>query len=159
MTLFQNQPHHFNLPDSDITYFPDFFTKEKADRLFAKLQAEIPWQQDEITVFGKTHPQPRLTALFGNEGKRYGYSGIVMQPHSWNTLLTHIKEAVEQAAEIHFTTVLLNYYRDGKDKYSEDLPRFIGYARKTAGRYGALKPLLALFDALEGKRDEVGYTF
>jgi len=50
-------------------------------------------------------------------------------------------------------------YRDGKDKYSEDLPRFIGYARKTAGRYVALKPLLTLFDALEGKREEVGYTF
>lgn len=115
MTLFQNQPHHFNLPDSDISYFPDLFSKEKADELFAKLQAEIPWQQDKITVFGKTHPQPRLTALFGNEGKPYGYSGIMMQPHRWNTLLTHIKEAVEQAAEIHFTTVLLNYYRDGKD--------------------------------------------
>ena len=50
-------------------------------------------------------------------------------------------------------------YRDGKEKYSEDLPRFIGYARKTAGRYVALKPLLTLFDALEGKREEVGYTF
>ena len=50
-------------------------------------------------------------------------------------------------------------YRDGKDKYSEDLPRFIGYARKTASRYVALKPLLTLFDALEGKREEVGYTF
>ncbi len=50
-------------------------------------------------------------------------------------------------------------YRDGKEKYSEDLPRFIGYARKTAGRYVALKPLLTLFDALQGKREEVGYTF
>ena len=50
-------------------------------------------------------------------------------------------------------------YRDGKDKYSEDLPRFINYARKTAGRYVALKPLLTLLDALEGKREEVGYTF
>ena len=50
-------------------------------------------------------------------------------------------------------------YRDGKEKYSEDLPRFICYARKTAGRYVALKPLLILFDALEGKREEVGYTF
>lgn len=50
-------------------------------------------------------------------------------------------------------------YRDGKDKYSEDLPRFIGYARKTASRYVALKPLLTLFDALKGKREEVGYTF
>ncbi len=50
-------------------------------------------------------------------------------------------------------------YRDGKDKYSEDLPRFMNYARKTAGRYVALKPLLTLLDTLDGKGTEVGYTF
>jgi hypothetical protein len=50
-------------------------------------------------------------------------------------------------------------YRDGKDKYIEDLPRFMNYARKTAGRYIALKPLLALLDSLDGKSTEVGYTF
>ncbi|MBK8889478.1 MAG: phosphotransferase [Dechloromonas sp.] len=50
-------------------------------------------------------------------------------------------------------------YRDGKDKYIEDLPRFMNYARKTAGRYVALKPLLTLLDTLDGKSAEVGYTF
>ena len=50
-------------------------------------------------------------------------------------------------------------YRDGKDKYSEDLPRFLNYARKTAERYIALKPLLGLLDTLEGRQDTVGYTF
>lgn len=50
-------------------------------------------------------------------------------------------------------------YRDGKEKYSEDLPRFINYARKTAERYIALKPLLLLLDTLEGRSEEVGYTF
>jgi N-acetylmuramate 1-kinase len=50
-------------------------------------------------------------------------------------------------------------YRDGKEKYVEDLPRFMNYARKTAGRYVALKPLLTLLDTLDGKSAEVGYTF
>jgi aminoglycoside/choline kinase family phosphotransferase len=50
-------------------------------------------------------------------------------------------------------------YRDGKDKYSEDLPRFMNYARKTASRYLALKPLLILLDTLDGRSAEVGYTF
>lgn len=40
-------------------------------------------------------------------------------------------------------------YRDGKPKYLEDTPRFIGYARSVATRYGALAPLLRLLDALE----------
>jgi hypothetical protein len=50
-------------------------------------------------------------------------------------------------------------YRDGKDKYSEDLPRFMDYARKTASRYVALKPLLTLLDTLDGRSVEVAYTF
>jgi len=48
-------------------------------------------------------------------------------------------------------------YRDGKEKYSEDLPRFMNYARKTAGRYLQLKPLLNLLDKLEGNTEQIGY--
>lgn len=114
-TLFPSENIHFELPDAEIIYYPDFFGKEKADFFFEKLKTEIPWQQDDITVFGKTYPQPRLTALFGNEGKPYSYSNIVMQPHVWNSLLLFIKNEIEEVCNENFTTVLLNYYRDGKD--------------------------------------------
>jgi alkylated DNA repair dioxygenase AlkB len=114
-SLFPTENIQFDLPDAAIVYYPDFFGKEKADTLFEKLKAEIPWQQDDITVFGKTYPQPRLTALYGNEGKPYSYSNIVMQPHPWNALLQFIKSKIEEIIEENFTTVLLNYYRDGKD--------------------------------------------
>ncbi len=50
-------------------------------------------------------------------------------------------------------------YRDGKERYITDLPRFLGYARMVAERYLALKPFLGLLDTLEGKQDEIGYTF
>jgi N-acetylmuramate 1-kinase len=39
-------------------------------------------------------------------------------------------------------------YRDGKPKYLADTPRFLKYVRDTAGRYGALKPLIGLLDQL-----------
>ena len=105
----------FTLPDAEIEYFPNFFDSGRSDELFRKLKSEIPWQQDTITVYGKTHPQPRLTALFGNEGKPYSYSNIVMQPHLWNPLLVFIKNEIEEICQENFTTVLLNFYRDGKD--------------------------------------------
>ena len=44
-------------------------------------------------------------------------------------------------------------------RYIADLPRFLGYARKVAGRYIALKPFLNLLDSLDGRQEEVGYTF
>ncbi|MES2811323.1 MAG: alpha-ketoglutarate-dependent dioxygenase AlkB [Bacteroidota bacterium] len=115
MSLFPDEKIVFNLPDAEIEYFPNFISTEEANSLFEKLKTEIPWQQDTITVYGKNHLQPRLTALFGNEGKPYGYSNIIMQPHNWNPLLMFLKEAVEKVCEENFTTVLLNYYRNGQD--------------------------------------------
>lgn len=114
-SLFPNDKIIFNLADAEIEYYPHFFDYNRATALFESLENEIPWQQDFITVFGKTHPQPRLTALFGNEGKQYGYSTIVMQPNTWNPLLLFIKNEVDAICQENFTTVLLNYYRDGKD--------------------------------------------
>jgi alkylated DNA repair dioxygenase AlkB len=114
-SLFPKEKITFNLPDAEIEYYPNFFEANRADELFGKLKDEIPWQQDTITVFGKTHPQPRLTSLFGNEGKPYSYSNIVMQPNAWNPLLMFIKNEIEVTCNENFTTVLLNYYRDGRD--------------------------------------------
>ncbi|WP_136667118.1 alpha-ketoglutarate-dependent dioxygenase AlkB [Flavobacterium sp. H122] len=115
MSLFPEEKIIFDLPDASIEYFPDFFSSEQAHTLFERLKTEIPWQQDTITVYGKNHLQPRLTALYGNEGKPYGYSNIVMHPHQWNPLLMFIKEEVEKECQENFTTVLLNYYRSGQD--------------------------------------------
>jgi len=114
-SLFPSEKITFDLPNAEIEYYPNFFDAEKSKMLFEKLLNEIPWQQDNITVFGKTHPQPRLTCLFGNEGKPYSYSNIVMQPHHWNPLLMFIKNEIEEVCFENFTTVLLNLYRDGKD--------------------------------------------
>ena len=113
--LFDEEPIHLNLPDAEFIYYPNFISKEKADLLFETLLSEIPWQHDEITIFGKKIAQPRLTSLYGNEGKSYGYSNIVMHPHAFNNTLTFIKDEIENIINEHFTTVLLNLYRNEKD--------------------------------------------
>lgn len=41
-------------------------------------------------------------------------------------------------------------HRDGKPKYSEDLPRFFIYAHKVSARYNALRPLSRLLEPLMG---------
>ena len=115
MSLFPAQKTVFDLPDAEVEYFPNLFDNTQANLLFEKLKLEIPWQQDRITVYGKSHLQPRLTALYGNEGKPYSYSNIIMQPHFWNPLTTFIKDKVEEFTNEKFTTVLLNLYRHGKD--------------------------------------------
>ena len=115
MSLFPSEKIVLDLPQAEIEWYPNFLNSEQSKPRFERLLHEIPWQQDEIKVYGKNHLQPRLTALFGNEGKPYSYSNIVMQPHPWNSLLTYIKEEIETVCSTSFTTVLLNLYRDGQD--------------------------------------------
>lgn len=114
MELFDTKLN-LDLPGADIVYYPSFLSHERANQYYQRLGEEVPWQQDQITVFGKTHPQPRLTALYADNDKTYSYSGIIMKPHSFTPLLQQIKKEVERLAQNTFTTCLLNFYRDGKD--------------------------------------------
>lgn len=123
--LFAHEPLRLEVPDAEIIYHPRFFGPETADDLFRKLRDQTLWQQDKIRVYGKEHQQPRLTALYGNEGKPYRYSNLTMHPHPWTLLLQKIKYQIESVAQTNFTTVLLNYYRDGKDSngwHADDEP-------------------------------------
>jgi alkylated DNA repair dioxygenase AlkB len=115
LNLFPEEKIILDLPDAIFEYYPNFFTQEKADELYKLLLENTPWQQDIITVYGKNHLQPRLTALYGNEGKPYKYSNIIMHPNPWNATLIYMKELVEEKANHNFTTVLLNQYRNEKD--------------------------------------------
>jgi aminoglycoside/choline kinase family phosphotransferase len=50
-------------------------------------------------------------------------------------------------------------HRDGKPRYSTDLPRFFAYATRVALRYRPLAPLLPLIEPLSGQAVRAGYTF
>lgn len=113
-SLFQEEIN-LQLPDSDIRYYPNFLHSEKADFYFDILRKNVVWQHDDITIFGKTYAQPRLTALFGNNGKPYSYSNITMQPYEFTPELLEIKNKTEAKTAVVFSTCLLNLYRDGND--------------------------------------------
>lgn len=106
---------HYDLPDADITLIEEFFTQKESESFFKNLFEKIEWEQHQITIFGKTMNQPRLTALYGDEHKSYTYSGLTLNPTPWNKELMLIKKRVEEVSNTVFSTVLLNYYRDGRD--------------------------------------------
>ncbi|MEM9363116.1 MAG: alpha-ketoglutarate-dependent dioxygenase AlkB [Bacteroidota bacterium] len=114
MQLF-TEKRNLGLVDSDIWYYPNFLDAKQADFYFDSLKANTPWQQDDIKVFGKVYVQPRLTALYGNNGKSYSYSNITMEALPFTKELQQLKDLVDHEANTQFTTCLLNMYRDGKD--------------------------------------------
>ena len=105
----------FNLDDCDITYYPNFIDLNKANGYFKHFRSTIPWQQDDIKIFGKVHPQPRLTAFYGSGEETYSYSNIVMLPKLFTGELLEIKSSIEAMAQVEFNACLLNLYRDGQD--------------------------------------------
>ena len=110
-----NDVIHLNLKDADVIYYPHFFNTELSNYYFSVLLKNIKWQQDTITVFGKTYLQPRLTALFANNKNPYSYSNITMYPKAFTKELTDIKKAIENEVKVNFTSCLANLYRNGQD--------------------------------------------
>ena len=115
-SLFTEDTTQFDLPDAELHYRPQFFPKPTADRLLQELMEKIEWTQNKIRFYGKESLVPRLEAWYGDHGKSYAYSGIQMNPKPWTKELVEIKEAIEKEASVPFNSVLINYYRDGKDR-------------------------------------------
>ncbi|MBC7385053.1 MAG: alpha-ketoglutarate-dependent dioxygenase AlkB [Cryobacterium sp.] len=101
--------------EGESYYFPNLFDAPECDQLFTFLQTEVPWVQEPIRLFGKTVMQPRLTALCGDYGASYRYSGIEMIASPWNDALEQIRDRLESISRTEFNVILLNLYRDEKD--------------------------------------------
>lgn len=126
-TAIQNHPvaEALSLPDADIVIYRTLFDQAESERFFSELQTQVNWKQEFIKIYRKPVPIPRLTAWYGDPGKKYTYSKIEMMPEPWNEVLLEIKSKIESLAQVSFNSVLLNLYRDGKDSvswHSDDEP-------------------------------------
>ncbi len=103
------------LPDADLLLYPRPDLGIGPDRLLAGLIHDTPWQQREITLFGRRHLQPRLVAWYGDEGACYTYSRTRFEPLPWTAPLAALRDRVGDLAGQRFNSVLLNCYRDQRD--------------------------------------------
>ena len=113
------------LDDAAIREYPHVFSFKESDRIMLSLVTNIPWRQDMLMIAGKEIPVPRLQCWMGNPRARYGYSGLQLTPISWSDNVLSIRRSVQSLTGIKFNSVLLNYYRDGKDSvswHSDDEP-------------------------------------
>lgn len=115
------------LPDADIEYLEHFLNPDQARAWFAALMqpGAVSWRQDHLTMYGRRIAVPRLNAWYGDAGLDYTYSGIHMQSEPWTDTLQEIRFRVEGELRWHFTSVLINLYRDGRDSvawHADDEP-------------------------------------
>ena len=111
--------------DATIEYFPEFIPMGERFSLFEWLLDNVPWQQDDIVMYGKKMPIPRLQAWFGDTNADYGYSGITLTTLPWLPELKQLKTEIEHKTQSTFNAALVNLYRDGNDTvgwHSDDEP-------------------------------------
>lgn len=100
----------------------------------------VEWAQRSVKVYGKAHPQPRLTRWYGDVP--YAYSGLTWEPRPMPALVARIRDAVEQLAGERFNSVLCNLYRDGSDCvgwHADDEPIFGGDPIVASVSFGATR--------------------
>lgn len=95
----------------EIVLFPNYFSSTSP---FDKLEG-VKLRQESIRLFGKDILQPRLSALYGDQGVSYKYSGKVFEAIPWSGWLAEMAKTCSMLCETPFNSVLLNYYRNGMD--------------------------------------------
>ena len=113
------------MPDGEVYYLCHLNLGHHHDAVLHQLIADVPWRRENVVVWGKMFPQPRLVAWYGDRGCDYTYSGIRLAPLLWTDLLLEIRRRIETVVEAPFNSVLLNYYRDNRDSmgfHSDDEP-------------------------------------
>jgi alkylated DNA repair dioxygenase AlkB len=73
----------------------------------------VEWKRPQFTIFGKVYNAPRLTAWFGDD--IYTYSGDRNEPAPMPEWINVARRDIETLTGERFNSVLLNYYRDGRD--------------------------------------------
>jgi alkylated DNA repair dioxygenase AlkB len=101
--------------DGIATYYGRIFADNEALHYYDSLLSTVPWQHDEVVIFGKHIVTAREVAWFGDPGLAYTYSGSTKQPLPWTKELLELKSLAEHHTGLSFNSCLLNLYHDGTE--------------------------------------------
>lgn len=128
--LFENQSDRsvfedIQLTDGELRLYPHAVNAGRAGALLTTLIDSVPWRQDVIRLYGRELPVPRLQCWMGDPDSAYSYSGLSLSPLPWSAPVQALRAEVEAITGTGCNSVLLNYYRDGRDSvawHADDEP-------------------------------------
>jgi alkylated DNA repair dioxygenase AlkB len=132
---------HFELPGADVRV-AQFCDGGAAQDWFARLHAEIPWQQHRLRILGREVDSPRLACWIGDADAVYTYSGTRFEPKAWTPALIGLRDTLTHLCGEVYNSVLCNLYRNGRDAmgWHSDNERELGPAPKIASlSFGATR--------------------
>ena len=101
--------------DGTATLYHDFLDTQFAMRAFNQIRDESQWEQPEITIFGNTVLEPRLSTWHNELGEGYKYSGVMRRAQPFSKTLSDIRKRCSEVTNTPFNSALVNFYRNGQD--------------------------------------------
>jgi alkylated DNA repair dioxygenase AlkB len=92
-------------PSGGIVYYPAVFSLDESDALFMLFERTLPWQHETMWMYDRTVDVPRLIARFA--------PGEPQPPE-----LMAVKDRIEAFLQTSFSSVSVQYYRNGSDSVS-----------------------------------------
>jgi len=114
--------HELDLGEGARVLFSEGYVQKDLG-LLKGLRSSLPLKTETLRFAGKDVPMPRLTSWHGDIG--YRYSGKLFQPSPWTDELSELRNRLNVLLDVEFNSVLVNYYRDGKDSiawHADDEP-------------------------------------
>lgn len=116
MDLFSRESHpNLLIGNSVVELHPGIFDRTDSQYYFEALLAQIPWEHDEVFLFGKRIVTQRKMAWYASKAISYSYSNSTKNALPWNDALTEIKSKIETLTHEKFNACLLNLYHDGNE--------------------------------------------
>jgi alkylated DNA repair dioxygenase AlkB len=102
-------------PSGNVDYWPCAHSGLDLAEVENALERGLDWRQLPVHMFGRSIPQPRLTAFCGDLKVTYRYTGLSLHAQPWTRTLNRLRTVVEELSGQQFNSVLCNLYRDGRD--------------------------------------------
>jgi alkylated DNA repair dioxygenase AlkB len=99
--------------DGIVNYYGPVVTDPQA--YFGALLEGIPWQHDEVVVFGRRIVTAREIAWYADADYPYTYSQTTKQALAWNDELRALKLLVERLSGATYNSCLANLYHHGDE--------------------------------------------
>ena len=101
--------------DGRAEYFNHFYDADESNHLYKSLLNSLPWEVDEIKMFGKLVKTARKVIWVGNPECAYTYSGVQKTPQAWTNELLQMKLKLEKFTGYTYNSCLLNLYHSGAE--------------------------------------------
>ena len=113
--LFEEKAQDFVSEDSILEYEENFLDAEFSEILFNHLKETLTFRSESIFIYGKLHKQPRLSAWIGIGLSAYSKYSQPLEADPFDDVTLKLLHMVEKKSGRKFNSVLVNWYRDGKD--------------------------------------------